>query len=135
MFQQVFLLFHLFSLTLLEHSSFSGRVMKNLTFGQTETLKSIEPECDLKRKKKNAPISAFFFSFFSPTRWLTVIVGEEFPIDLRMLKSFRCLRPLKMVSKVPSKLPLSLSHRDCAHHHSHSCRINSRFLTPEKTGI
>ena len=48
-------------------------------------------------------------SLLSPTRWLTVIVGEEFPIDLRMLKSFRCLRPLKMVSKVPSKLPVELS--------------------------
>ena len=26
------------------------------------------------------------------------------PFDLRTLRSFRCLRPLKMVSKVPSKL-------------------------------
>ena len=51
-----------------------------------------------------------------PTRWLTVIVGEEFPIDLRMLKSFRCLRPLKMVSKVPSKLSaISLRQRRFAH--------------------
>ena len=39
-------------------------------------------------------------------RILTIIVGEQFPIDLRMLKSFRCLRPLKMVSKVPSKLKI-----------------------------
>ena len=30
-------------------------------------------------------------------------MGETFPFDLRMLKSFRWLRPLKMVSKVPSK--------------------------------
>ena len=37
------------------------------------------------------------------SRILTIIVGETFPFDLRMLKSFRCLRPLKMVSKVPSK--------------------------------
>ena len=40
------------------------------------------------------------------SRILTIIVGEQFPIDLRMLKSFRCLRPLKMVSKVPSKLTI-----------------------------
>ena len=59
-------------------------------------------------------------------------MGEEFPIDLRMLKSFRCLRPLKMVSKVPSKLPAISRDRDFAH--PASCRINTRFLPPEKNG-
>ena len=66
-----------------------------------------------------------FFLFIPPPRWLTVIVGEEFPIDLRMLKSFRCLRPLKMVSKVPSKFSAISAHRDLA---PASCRIKSRFL-------
>ena len=61
-------------------------------------------------------------------------MGEEFPIDLRMLKSFRCLRPLKMVSKVPSKLPaISRQQRRFATT-SQSCRINSRFLPPEENG-
>lgn len=35
----------------------------------------------------------------------TVVLGQSgmtLPFDLRMLRSFRCLRPLKMVSKVPS---------------------------------
>ena len=67
----------------------------------------------------------YFFLFIPPPRWLTVIVGEEFPIDLRMLKSFRCLRPLKMVSKVPSKFSAISAHRDLA---PASCRIKSRFL-------
>ena len=66
-----------------------------------------------------------FFLFIPLPRWLTVIVGEEFPIDLRMLKSFRCLRPLKMVSKVPSKFSAISAHRDLA---PASCRIKSRFL-------
>ena len=34
---------------------------------------------------------------------MTIIVEEALPFDLRILRSFRCLRPLKMVSKVPSK--------------------------------
>ena len=29
---------------------------------------------------------------------------QSLPFDLRTLRAFRCLRPLKMVSKVPSKL-------------------------------
>ena len=36
-------------------------------------------------------------------RCTTVMLEEALPFDLRMLRSFRCLRPLKMVSKVPSK--------------------------------
>ena len=35
---------------------------------------------------------------------MTILVEKSVPFDLRMLRSFRCLRPLKMVSKVPSKL-------------------------------
>jgi hypothetical protein len=34
---------------------------------------------------------------------MTLLVEKSVPFDLRMLRSFRCLRPLKMVSKVPSK--------------------------------
>jgi hypothetical protein len=34
---------------------------------------------------------------------MTVMVEKAMPFDLRTLRSFRCLRPLKMVSKVPSK--------------------------------
>ena len=37
-------------------------------------------------------------------RCMTILVEKSVPFDLRMLRSFRCLRPLKMVSKVPSKL-------------------------------
>jgi hypothetical protein len=36
-------------------------------------------------------------------RCMTLLVEKSVPFDLRMLRSFRCLRPLKMVSKVPSK--------------------------------
>ena len=31
------------------------------------------------------------------------MVEKALPFDLRTLRAFRCLRPLKMVSKVPSK--------------------------------
>ena len=34
---------------------------------------------------------------------MTILVEKSMPFDLRTLRSFRCLRPLKMVSKVPSK--------------------------------
>ena len=37
-------------------------------------------------------------------RCMTIVAEKSVPFDLRMLRSFRCLRPLKMVSKVPSKL-------------------------------
>ena len=37
-------------------------------------------------------------------RCMTILVEKSMPFDLRTLRSFRCLRPLKMVSKVPSKL-------------------------------
>lgn len=40
----------------------------------------------------------------SRRRCMTILVEKSVPFDLRMLRSFRCLRPLKMVSKVPSKL-------------------------------
>lgn len=40
-------------------------------------------------------------------RMFTMITGEaskeELPFDLTILRSFRVLRPLKLVSKVPSK--------------------------------
>ena len=36
-------------------------------------------------------------------RCMTILVEKSMPFDLRTLRSFRCLRPLKMVSKVPSK--------------------------------
>ncbi|XP_040581847.1 voltage-dependent calcium channel type A subunit alpha-1 isoform X6 [Lepeophtheirus salmonis] len=36
------------------------------------------------------------------TGCMTILVEKSVPFDLRMLRSFRCLRPLKMVSKVPS---------------------------------
>ena len=35
---------------------------------------------------------------------MTIFLEKAMPFDLRTLRSFRCLRPLKMVSKVPSKL-------------------------------
>lgn len=44
-------------------------------------------------------------------RVATVLLGEtdqSLPVDLRMLRSFRCLRPLKMVSKVPSKCAIRI---------------------------
>ena len=86
--------------------------------------------CDFTQENQHFPTWPFFifnafFLFIPLPRWLTVIVGEEFPIDLRMLKSFRCLRPLKMVSKVPSKFSAISAHRDLA---PASCRIKSRFL-------
>ena len=37
---------------------------------------------------------------------MTILVEQALPFDLRILRSFRCLRPLKMVSKVPSKFAL-----------------------------
>ena len=82
---------------------------------------------------KRGPISWPSF-YFIPSRWLTVIVGEEFPIDLRMLKSFRCLRPLKMVSKVPSKLPveLSLFDRDFALRTDRAAELTADFCPREK---
>merc|ERR550532_2936084 len=36
------------------------------------------------------------------TGCMTIVAEKSVPFDLRMLRSFRCLRPLKMVSKVPS---------------------------------
>ena len=44
-------------------------------------------------------------------RVATVLLGDtdqSLPVDLRMLRSFRCLRPLKMVSKVPSKCAIRI---------------------------
>ena len=38
-----------------------------------------------------------------PKRYFTMFGEEAFPFDLQVLKSFKCLRPLKMVSRVPSK--------------------------------
>ena len=38
-------------------------------------------------------------------RYFTMFGEEAFPFDLQVLKSFKCLRPLKMVSRVPSKSP------------------------------
>ena len=47
------------------------------------------------------------------------------PFDLRTLRSFRCLRPLKMVSKVPSKLNDQLKTR-----HGYNRRLEAllRFI-------
>ena len=53
--------------------------------------------------------------FDTACRCMTILVEQALPFDLRILRSFRCLRPLKMVSKVPSKFKSSGSlKRQCA---------------------
>lgn len=40
-------------------------------------------------------------------RSMTVFAEANVDVDLRMLRSFRVLRPLKLVSRIPSKGPSS----------------------------
>lgn len=41
-----------------------------------------------------------------PISVMTIFAEANIDVDLRMLRSFRVLRPLKLVSRIPSKTPL-----------------------------
>ncbi len=44
-----------------------------------------------------------------PCRFVTLFAQDELDVDLRTLRAIRVLRPLKLVSGIPSKLPLTNS--------------------------
>ena len=56
--------------------------------------------------KNNMLMCIKFHTSYQHERCMTILVEKSMPFDLRTLRSFRCLRPLKMVSKVPSKFNL-----------------------------
>ena len=42
-----------------------------------------------------------------PCRFVTLFAQDELDVDLRTLRAIRVLRPLKLVSGIPSKFPLT----------------------------
>lgn len=43
------------------------------------------------------------FFYYEFVRSMTIFAEANVDVDLRMLRSFRVLRPLKLVSRIPSK--------------------------------
>lgn len=52
--------------------------------------------CDQMKNEKTKSIDSYVSS-------MTVFAEANVDVDLRMLRSFRVLRPLKLVSRIPSK--------------------------------
>ena len=49
------------------------------------------------------PLFVCLFVLASPRRFVTLFAQDDLDVDLRTLRAIRVLRPLKLVSGIPSK--------------------------------
>jgi hypothetical protein len=59
---------------------------------------------------------------------MTIFAEANVDVDLRMLRSFRVLRPLKLVSRIPSKQQITDYKGRSVAYLSRSCFDKSKFI-------
>ena len=81
----------------------TGNFLRKCNFGPIVQIEESRQQQKLTREMLSLH-SLTIYTTLIKHRCMTIVAEKSVPFDLRMLRSFRCLRPLKMVSKVPSKL-------------------------------